>query len=154
MLIVFFYSEGIIRSEFVPKGTTVNAEYYKGFLKRLRDDVRRKRPEKWRNGFLLHHDNAPCHTSLLIRQFLADKNIPVCPQPPYSPDVAPSDFWLFPKLKTTLKGRRFDTIPDIERATKEQLKILKKEDFRRCFQVWYERWEKCIGSQGDYFEGD
>ena len=54
--------------------------------------VRRKRPEKWANGFILHRDNAPCHTSLLVRQFLSYKNITVCPHPPYSPDLAPSDF--------------------------------------------------------------
>ena len=54
-----------------PGNTTVNSEYYKGFLERLRNDVHRKRPEKWAKGFILHHDNAPCHTSLLVRQFLS-----------------------------------------------------------------------------------
>jgi [histone H3]-lysine36 N-dimethyltransferase SETMAR len=154
MLIVFFDSEGIVRSEFVPRGTTVNSEYYKGVLQRLRNDVRRKRPEKWANGFLLHHDNAPCHTSLLIREFLAEKKVPVCPHPPYSPDLAPCDFWLFPKIKSVLKGKRFDTISDIERATTEQLKTLPKEAFQKCFQSWNQRWDKCITSQGEYFEGD
>lgn len=154
MLIVFFDSEGIVRSEFVPRGTTVNSEFYKGLLQRLRNDIRRKRPEKWANGFLLHHDNAPCHTSLLVREFLAKKNLPVCPHPPYSPDLAPCDFWLFPKIKTVLKGKRFDTIPDIEIATKEQLKALPKEAFQKCFQSWIQRWDKCIFSQGEYFEGD
>jgi len=41
-----------------------NSEYYKGLLERLRNDVHRKRPEKWANGFILHHDNTPCHISL------------------------------------------------------------------------------------------
>lgn len=152
MLIVFFDFEGIVRSEFVPKGTTVNSDYYKGLLQRLRNDVRRKRPEKWANGFLLHHDNAPCHTSLLIREFLAAKNVPVCPHPPYSPDLAPCDFWLFPKIKTVLKGNRFDTIPEIERATTEQLKAIPKQAFQNCFRSWYRRWDKCINSEGKYFE--
>jgi len=67
MMIVFFDLDGIVRAEFVPRNTTVNSEYYKGVLERLRQDVRRKRPEKWANGFILHHDNAPCHTSLLVR---------------------------------------------------------------------------------------
>jgi len=73
MLIFFFDSEGIVRLEFVPRGTTVNAEYYKGILQSLRNDVRRNRPEKWVNEFLFHHDTAPCHTSLLIREVLAEK---------------------------------------------------------------------------------
>jgi len=70
-------------------------------------DVRRKRPEKWANGFNLHHDNIPCHTLLLVRQFLSNKNITVCPHSPYSSDLALCDFWLFPKVKMTMKGKRF-----------------------------------------------
>jgi len=62
VMIVFFYLDGIVRATFVPRNTTVNSEYYKGLLERLRNDVCRKRPEKWANGFILHHDNAPCHT--------------------------------------------------------------------------------------------
>jgi len=82
MMIVFFDLDGIVRAEFVPRNTTVNSEYYKGLLERLRKDVRRKRPEKWANGFILHHDNAPFHTSLLVRQFLSNKTITACPHPP------------------------------------------------------------------------
>ena len=111
----------------------MNSEYYKGLLERLRKDVRRKRPEKWANGFILHHDKAPCHTSLLLRQFLSNKNITVCPHPPYSPDLAPCDFWLFSKVKMAMKGKRFDSIQDIEAATTTQLKTLTKEDFQNCF---------------------
>ena len=86
VIIVFFDLDGIVRAEFVPRNTTVNPEYYKGLLERLRNDVRRKRTEKWANCFILHHDNAPCHTPLPVRQFLSNKNITVCPDPPYSPD--------------------------------------------------------------------
>jgi len=86
---VSFYLDGTVRAEFVPRNTTVNSEYYKGILERLRNDVRRKRPEKWANSFILHHDNAPCHTSLLVRQFLSNKNITVRPHPPYLLDLAP-----------------------------------------------------------------
>jgi hypothetical protein len=75
MLIVFFDLEGIVRSQFVPSGTTVNSAYYKGVLERLRNDVRRKNPQKLANDFVLQHDNAPCHTSLLIHQFLLDKKL-------------------------------------------------------------------------------
>jgi histone-lysine N-methyltransferase SETMAR len=66
-------------------------------------------------------DNAPCHTSLLVRQFLSNKNIMVCPHPPYSPDLAPNNFWLFPKVKMSMKGKRFESFQDIETATKAQL---------------------------------
>ena len=110
--------------------------------------MRRKRPEKWANGFILHHDNTLCHTSLLVRQFLSNKNIMVCPHPPYSPDLAPCDFWLFPRIKMTVKGKRFESIQDIEAATTAQLKTLTKEDFQNCFRKWQERWDKCVRSGG------
>ena len=149
-----FDLDGIVRAEFVSRNTTVNSEYYKGLLERLRKDVRRKRPEKWANGFILHHDNAPCHTSLLVRQFLSNKNITVCPHQPYSPDLAPCDFWLFTKVKMTMKGKHFELIQDIEATMPAQLKTLTKEDFQNCFRKWQERWDKCVRSEGGYFEGD
>ena len=59
-----------------------------------------KRRDLWENNaWVLHHDNAPAHSALSIRQFLAERNVPTLEQPPYSPDLAPCDFFLFPKLK-------------------------------------------------------
>ena len=77
MMIVFSDLYGTVRAEFVYRNTTVDCEYYTGLLERLRNNVRRKRPEKWENGFILHHDNPLCHTSLLVQQFLLNKNITV-----------------------------------------------------------------------------
>jgi len=70
---------------------------------------------------MLHHDNAPAHASLLIREFLAKQETIVVPQPPYSPDLAPADIFLFPKLKSTLKGRRFQTIVEIKENSLQDL---------------------------------
>jgi hypothetical protein len=64
-----------------------------GVMKRLRGAMRRKRPEGWRDKtWMLHHDNEPAQTSLLIREFLAKHETTLVPQPPYSPDLAPADF--------------------------------------------------------------
>jgi len=93
-------------------------------------------------------------TSLVVQQFLADKNIPFITQPPYSPDLAASDFWLFPTLKMGLKGTRFATMEDIEWNATAELHRIPKEAFRRCFQQWQDRWRKCVCAQGSYFEGD
>ena len=150
MMIVFFDLDGIVWAEFVPKNTKVNSEYYKDLLERLRKDVRRKRA----NGFILRHGNVPCHTSLLVRQFLLNKNITVYPNPPYSPDLAPCDFWLFLKVKMTMKGKCFEWVQDIEAATIAQLKTLTKEDLQNCFRYWQERWDRCVRSEEEYFEGD
>ena len=82
------------------------------------------------------------------------KDITVCPHPPYSPDLAPCDFWFFPIVKMTMKGKHFESIQDTEAATTAQLKTLTKEDFQNCFIKWQERWNKCVRSEGEYFERD
>ena len=107
----FFDQDGIVHREFVTPGMTVNADFYFDVLRRLRENVRRKRPQKWQiQNLIIHHDNAPAHRSFKVSQFLAKNNMTVIPHPPYSPDLAPCDFFLFPKLKLQMKGRRFDTI--------------------------------------------
>jgi len=100
MLICFFDSEGIVHTEFVPQGHTVNQFYYCEILERLRKRVVRVRPSIADN-WMLHHDNAPCHTAISVIEFSAKKGIPVVPQPPYSPDLSPCDFFLFPKTKVS-----------------------------------------------------
>jgi len=71
--------------------------------------------ELWENQtWMLYHDNAPAHASRLIRSYLAKHQPSVVPHQPYSPDVAPADIFLFPKIKTALKGRRFQTIEEIQ----------------------------------------
>ena len=105
MLLAFFDSESIVHHEYAPDGKTINREFYLEVLRRLRESVRRKRPEKWQNGdWILHHDNAPAHTSHLVHQSLAKHGTAQLQQPPYSPDLASCDFFLFPRLKKVLKG--------------------------------------------------
>lgn len=155
LLTVFFDYNGLVHQEFLPQGRTVNKEYYLEVMRRLREAIRRKRPGLWKNNsWVLHHDNAPAHTSLLVNNFLAKTNTTIMPQPPYSPDLAPCDFFLFPKLKRPMKGRRFATIADIKSASLTELQSIPKSAFQECFENWKKRWHKCIISEGDYFEGD
>ena len=120
---------------FVPRGETVNKEFYLNVLKRLREAVRRKRPEAWTNNtWMLHHDNAPAHASLVIREFFTKHETTVVPQPPYSPDLAPADFFLFLKLKSSLKGRRFQTVEEIEENSITDLRTIPQNTFQDAFQ--------------------
>ncbi|UYV67099.1 hypothetical protein LAZ67_4003889 [Cordylochernes scorpioides] len=95
---------GIVHHEF-QQGSTITAVSYLGVLRRLREAIRQKRPVLWRSkSWILHHDNAPAHTALKISMFLQDHSTSVFTQPPYSPDLAPCDFFLFGKLKKKVKG--------------------------------------------------
>jgi histone-lysine N-methyltransferase SETMAR len=126
MLVAFFNDEGIVHRKFVPSGSSVTAAFYVDVLTRLLESVRRKRPQKWKNDFALHHDNAPIHTAVAVQQFLAKNNISIVPHPPYSPDLAPNDFWLLPTLKMGLQGRRFTTVENSKENADTRLRAIKK----------------------------
>jgi transposase len=78
----------------------------------------------------------------------------VLKHPPYSSDLAPNDFFLFPKVKEILKGRYFDDIDDIKRNTTAALKAIPQYQYQNCFEGWTRHWIRCIASQGEYSEGD
>ena len=114
--------------------------------------VREKRRELWETrSWLHHHDNAPAHNAWEILEFLAKNNIAVLEQPPYSPDLAPCDFLLFPKLKEVIKGIRFKESEAIKTAVTRELRAaISDESFQECAEAWQRRLEKCIRAQGDY----
>ncbi|GFS74504.1 putative transposase [Trichonephila clavipes] len=107
-----------------------------------------------KNTWVLHHDNALCHTAISVNRFLASENIPVAPQPPYSPGLSPCDFFLFPKLKNHLKGHHFETLENIQTAVTDQPKAIPISDFHQFFEEWKKRLQRCVASEGSYFEGD
>ncbi|UYV77667.1 hypothetical protein LAZ67_15001855 [Cordylochernes scorpioides] len=119
----------------------------------LREAVRLKRPERWQNNdWILHVGNARPHTAHVVLQFLAKHSTIQIPHPPYSPDLAPNDFFLYPKLKMNLKGRKFDNVDMIQAESKATLRNLSKSDFISCFDNWKKRWNGCIEAGGAYFE--
>ena len=136
-------------------GQTINKEYYVEILRCFCDAVPRKQPDMWTGkNWQLHHVNAPAHSAHVIKDFFAKNNTALVRQPPYTLDLAPCDFWLFPKLKTTLKGTRFRSRKDIMEKTTAELRNIPDEEFKRCLQKWQRRSEKCMYLQGEYIEGD
>ena len=95
------------------------------------------------NSWFLHHDNVPSHTALVLRDHLSKNSTHIVPQPPYSPNLAPCDFWLFSKLKKPLRGHNFDTIEEIQAESKKALKAIPKIEFNKYFDDWKKHWHKC-----------
>jgi hypothetical protein len=153
MITVFFDSRDIVHKEFVPPEQTVNRAFYRDVLEWIQNRVQQVRTDIADN-WVLHHHNAPAHTALSIWEFLTKKNIPVLPQPPYSPDLAPCDFCLFPKLKSELKGHHFGMMGNIHKIVTNELHTLMESDFRYWYDQSKKRWNHCVTSQGSYIEGD
>jgi len=126
-------------------------KYWKGCVKKLDGNDPNFLPT---TQWILHHDNAPAHTARSVREFVAIKQITVLEHPAYSLDLAPSDFFLFPKIKGIFKGRHFDDNDDIRSNTTAALKVNPQNQFQNCFEGWTRRWHWCIASQGEYFEGE
>jgi hypothetical protein len=106
--------------------------------------IRCVRPEfhNSKEWFLLH-DNALAHTASVVR-FLARKQVTVLHHPSYLPDLAPADFFLFPKLKSQLKGKSFEDIATIQANVTEQIRSIPKDSFKKSFQPLYELCKLCI----------
>ncbi|GBM36126.1 hypothetical protein AVEN_179119-1 [Araneus ventricosus] len=133
---------------------TVYKELYLEILKRLRDAIRRNRPEKWAtNDWFLLHDNAPPHRDLIVKKYIARHSVTTLEHHPYSPDLAPAEFYLFPRLKMKLKGHSFVDSDEVIENAKKQLKDLSKNGFQECFEQLYERWKNCVDAGRKYFEG-
>jgi hypothetical protein len=81
----------------------------------------------------------PSCTSLKTTEFMTNNNMVIIPHPPYSPDLAPCDFALFPKLKMKLKGRHFEAVSDIQRELQVVLNRIKENDFHSAFEAWKKR---------------
>ena len=153
-MIPFFDSTGMIYMHRVPTGLTVNEEYYVEVLREFRKRFRRKRPALFKSGqWHFNQDNTPVYNSILVIDYLIKMSIKTVPHRPYSPDLTPCDFWLFPKLKEEFRGCRYKTIEEIKEAVTKVIDTLTQEDFHGTFQKLLERY-KCIAAGGDYFEGD
>ena len=110
----------------------VNKEYYLEVMRRLREAIRQKGTELWKNqSWILYHDNnAPAYTLILVREFLARNKTVIMPQPPCSPDLAPAALFLFLKLKTSMKTKHFATFEKIREELKQELLAILKSAFQ------------------------
>ena len=136
----------MIYMHWVPTGETVNKAYYVEVLSESSKRFLGKRSALFKSGqWHFHQDNAPVHNSILVTDYLTKMGIKTLPQLPYSPDLPPCDFWLFPKLR----GCRYETIEEMKEAVTKVIDTLTHEDFHGAFQKLLERYNKCIATGGD-----
>lgn len=149
---VFWDSKGILLIDYLPRGTTMNGQYYANLLPQVREAVVQKRRGKLTRGVLFLQDNAPVHTARVARQALKDTGFSEIDHPPYSPDLAPSDFFLFSNLKKDLRGLRFADENEMKDAVFRHFEEKDTDYFLGGLKAMYARCEKCISLEGDYIE--
>lgn len=153
MYIFFMDRHGMILQHAVPPHTTVNSQYYSKVLRRdLVRALRRKRPGIDLDRVLLHQDNAPSHTAASTQLEISLLGFEIVKHAPYSPDLAPMDFRVFPVVKTALKGQKFDDFQELSLAAQNVVSTFDEQWYLDTYQQWIERHKKCIASEGEYFE--
>lgn len=152
LLCVWWNCKRIVHHEFLNPGESVTADVYSAQLERVQSALLQKQPSlvnRW--GVILQHDNARPHIARATRETIQRLNWEVLPHPPYSPDLAPSDYHLFLNLQNYLKGKQFDSE---DRLKSEVSSFFDRQDenfFDKGISALVERWSTCVASEGDYF---
>jgi len=140
-------------TEFFYKGATLNGQAYAVILGKLKVAYIKKRGhDMWEHGVFLLHDNAPCHTSKVAKQKLHEIGFIQLYHPSYSPDLAPSDYFLFPKLKNYMRGRKYNPDEQVKKSTISWLARRGPAFFSEGISALENRWRKCVKVKGQYVE--
>ena len=153
MLILFWDERGLILEHYMPRGNTVNSATYVDLLKNhLRPAIKSKRRGLLSTGVLLQHDSARTHTAHSTVPAIRDLSFECIPHPPYSPDLAPSDFHIFGPLKEAMGGKSFRSDEEVQQAVHEWLRSQPKDFFSRVIHALPNSWNTCMVHNGDYVE--
>ena len=126
--------------------------YCENVLPQVVSKVNESRPLTGTSRIMILHDNASAHKTGAVTQYLSENRIATLPHPAYSPDLAPCDFWLFPKLKELLAGNKYTRVQDLSKAVNSELRGITKEEYRIAFDKWRRRLQMCVERGGEYFE--
>ena len=151
LLSVWWDYKGIVYFELLPPNQTINSVIYIEQLTKLNNAVEEKRPEltNWK-GVVFHHDNSRPHTSLVTRQKLLELGWDVLSHPPYSPDLASSDYFLFRSLQNSLNGKNFNNDDDIKLYLIQFFANKNQKFYERGIMMLPERWQKVIYQNGQH----
>ena len=152
MVAAFFCKVGPVAIIPLEDRRTVNADWYINHcLPQTFEAWSLRRPKTGIRGLLLHHDNTSAHTAAKTLNFLAENSVQLVSYSPYSPDLAPCDFFLFPNVKEKIRGIRFDSPEGARLAFQEAIWTLPEDRWHNCFDSWFHCMKLCIESSGKYF---
>lgn len=154
MLCVWWNYEGVIHFELIPNGKSIDSKLYSSQLHRMYEKLKEKYPSLVnRKRVLLQQDNAKPHTAIRTKKKIVElEGIELLPHPAYSPDLAPSDYYLFRSLAHFLRGRSFSNVNDVEIACLEFFSSKSKQWYLSGIQELSKRWLKTIEHNGLYFD--
>ena len=138
--------------DFLAKKSTITGVYYANLLDNLRIVIHEKRRGKLSKGILLQQDNVGVHTCKIAMNAVEQNGYQLIPHPAYSPDLAPSDFFLFPNLKKDICGRHFRSNEEVVAAVEEWVRDKDPGFFSFGLMALEYRWSKCITLEGNYIE--
>ena len=134
---IFFNSSGPVVQVPCTSGHTVTGQFHKNsVLKKVNEFYNKKRPSKGWSGVHLLHYNASSHKCEVVKSFLASGKVKVLNHPPYSPDLSPCDFFLYPRLKKMLSGNKYTSRSSLGSAIYQCLQKIPKEDYLSAFRDW------------------
>ena len=152
MATVFWDAKGVIVLDFLPKRSTITGVYNANLLDQLRTAIREKRRGKLSKGVLLQQDNARVHTCKVAIDAVERNGYELIPHLAYSPDLAPSDSFLFPNLKKDIRGLHFRSDEEVVTAVEEWVNGKDPDFFSSGLMALKHRWSKCITLEGNNIE--
>ena len=142
IFVVFFSTSGFKLTRFLPIGCTMNAECCVSLLSEM--GAAFPRP-MW-----IHMDNAAPHRAKRTQNALGEMGIDVLTHPPYSPDIAPSEFWLFGRIKQSLGQTRFRDASELEATVLGIIREISESEIKKVYSEWIRHLEACIENGGEY----
>ena len=150
MYAVFFSMQGPEIKIAVPEGKGVTGKFYRDkVLKKLKRYYTKRRPKKGIKNIRLLHHNAPSHKAGIVTEFLQREKVTVLPHPAYLPDLAPCNYFLFPRLKKMLACSKYSRLCSLGSAVFQCLNGIPQNNYENAFKMWIKRLKLCIKYQGD-----
>ncbi|CAF3370476.1 unnamed protein product [Rotaria socialis] len=148
---IFFKTTGPVLIHHVERGQTIDHDYYiNNYLRPLVNEIKKQRSSSATHAIKIHHDNARLHVHEDVSTYLESQGIMKMLQPPNSPDITPSDFWLFDLIKQNLTDPRSSV--SLHRVVAKVMFSINEDEYKKVFDKWIEWMKLCVYNHGDYFE--